>query len=278
MLFARQRLSLALLVFLVAASTAGAETLMVSSLSSAPAVDGVGDDWGQTPVTTVPVAGPLAVKTVDLRVGVHGDSVYFLLRWADPQADEVHKPYVWDAGSGRYVAGPQREDRLAIQFLMEGTYDTNWLSGHTFKADTWHWKAGRSNPSGLAHDKMTIIGRVPVKKAYKAKSSAGQDIYIQRPSDAGDTLYTTQRYRTREKDVMPKYIVTPSPTGSVADVRAAGVWNAGYWTLELRRKRNTGHPDDRVFAAGQAVPGGIAVFERSGDDQHNVSPTLVFQF
>jgi len=78
--------------------------------------------------------------------------------------------------------------------------------------------------------------------------------------------------------VMPKYILAKQPKGSIADVQARGRWQAGVWTVEFSRKLNTGHKDDAVFKKGQAIKGGIAVFNRSGDDKHDISDTLVFQF
>ena len=77
---------------------------------------------------------------------------------------------------------------------------------------------------------------------------------------------------------MPKYIVNAGAKGSIADIKAKGVWKNGMWTLELKRKMNTGHGDDIAFKKGQAIKGGIAVFDRTGDDDHAISETLTFQF
>ncbi len=254
------------------------QTILVVPLSAAPVVDGSGGDFEYVAAQEVPIFGPLAVSSVKVKAGIHGDRVFFLFQWADPQADTEHKPFVWDAEVGRYVAGPQREDRFAVQFAMAGDYDVNWLSGKGFKADMWHWKAARSNPLGLAHDKMTSIGLQPIKQAYKTQTEDGRPLYIQRTSDAGDKLYSTKRYRRFEQDIMPKYILHNDASGSVADVQAKGVWKDGQWTLELQRKLDTHHADDVVFTPGRAVRGGIAVFERSGEDRHNISGNLLIQF
>lgn len=77
---------------------------------------------------------------------------------------------------------------------------------------------------------------------------------------------------------MPKYIVNKNPTGSIADVKAKAIWGNGMWTLELSRKLNTGNSDDVVFQSGRALKGGIAVFNHSGNDDHNHSETINFQF
>jgi hypothetical protein len=264
-------------------STLFAQTIPVGKLTAAPSLDGSDSDWTGIEATSIPVhaSGPkvtVKVSSVSVKAGVFGDEVFLFIQWDDATRDEQHKPFIWDAGLNKYVAGEQREDRFALQFAMEGEYTTNWLSGKTSTADMWHWKAARSNPLGLMHDKMTIIGTEPVKKAYKVAAENGTTIYIQRPGDKGDKLYTTRRYSTRQKDIMPKYILTENPQGSVADVHCKGVWKDGRWNLEIRRKLDTGNPDDIVFSPGKTVMGGIAVFDHSGDDDHVISQTLTFQF
>ncbi len=222
--------------------------------------------------------GKSDITWVDVKFGTFDGNVCFVFQWNDSSHDYHHKPYVWNEGSGKYEKGSQREDRLAVQFAMGGDYDTNWFSGKEFQADIWHWKSARSNPAGLAQDKMTIVSKTKTKKAYEGKAQDGSTIYIKRPSDAGDKLYKTKRYATKEEAIMPKYIATDNPQGSVTDVKAKGVWANGSWTLEGCRKMNTGNADDVVFSNGKPVKGGIAVFNHTGDDDHNHSGNLVFQF
>lgn len=262
----------------MATPLAAQQTIAVKPLPAQPVVDGRAAEWDAVREVKIPVKGVVGVGSVHMRAGTSGDSVYFLVRWQDSSADTQHKPFLWDAAKERYVGGPQREDRFALQFAMSGDYTTDWFAGVAFSADTWHWKAARSNPLGLAHDKMTIITLDKVARAYKAQARNGSTIYIMRPADAGDKLYTTKRYRERQQNVMPKYILTDDPSGSVADVMAAGRWQDGWWTLELARRLDTGHADDVVFTPGQSVRGGIAVFNHTGDDKHDISETLVFAF
>ena len=255
----------------------------VHELGAAPTLDGDSGDWAAVPATRVPLrqsrdGGHSSVPEVEVRAGVHGDEIFVLLRWPDATEDRAHKPYVWSEEEGKYVDSGRREDRLALQFAMSGDYTTDWFSGQTFSADMWHWKAHRSNEIGLAHDKMTIVGKSPVKRAFEARARDGSTIYIRRPGDAGGKLYRSKRYITREQPEMPKYILDPQVSGSVADIRARGEWKDGMWTLELRRKLDTGHTDDVVFRPGSTVAAGIAVFDRTGDDDHNISDVLTFQF
>ncbi len=263
---------------------AAAATITMHPLSAEPVMDGEGKDWADVPVTTVALKPShegvsTAVSSVDIKGGVHGDYVYFFVEWKDSSEDKMHKPWVWNKAKTKYGKGPQREDRFALQFVMEGDYSTNWLSGNEFRADMWHWKSTRSNPLDLVHDKTTIISAKKLLEARELPAEGGGKVYISRPSDAGDKLYKTKRYHKYEQDVMPKYILANEPQGSVADVKVKGVWNDGKWCLEIKRKRDTGHADDVVFpAAGGAVVGGIAIYDHSGDDDHVVSDNLVFQF
>ncbi len=255
-----------------------AQTIPVIQLNEPPQLDGNAEDWQAYQATDVPLQGELAIQNVSVKSGVAGDDVYFFFQWKDDSHDAVHKPYKWDVGKGKYSSGEESEDRFAINFGMEGDFTHDWFSGNSFKADMWHWKAARSNPLGLAQDKLTIISTQKKRKAYQAKAKNGTDIYIERPSDSGDKLYTTARYATKEQDVMPKYILNHEAKGSITDVKAKGVWVDGQWTLELKRKLNTGNPDDIVFVQGQAVLAAIAIFNHSGDEHHDISGTITIQF
>ena len=254
----------------------------VSSLNSAPVLDGKLVDWSSQPLK-IPMSKAHPGVTVDVSeleiwAGHHGDMVYFAFRWADESPDRQHKPWVWDDETQRYAVGSQREDRFAIQFAIDGDYDVNWLAGNEFLADMWHWKSARSAPLGLAHDKMTIISRSALSRAFKINSVDGSFVYIRRPSDAGEPIYSSKRYGLKESKQMPKYILNSEVSGSVADVKAGQSWSGGFWTVELARKLDTGNEDDVVFALGNKVRGGIAVFNRTGDSDHVISPNLVFTF
>ena len=72
-------------------------------------------------------------------------------------------------------------------------------------------------------------------------------------------------------------IGSTAATGSAADVAAAGRWQEGRWTLELRRALDTGHGDDVRFYSGQEIQGQIAVFNRSGGEHKSVSEPLLFR-
>ncbi len=259
------------------------QTITVSELSSPPVLDGSSSDWGEFRPVSVPLVrnpenGFSDVAAVSVMAGIHGESFFLYAQWKDGEENLIHKPFIWDEGEERYIRGPQREDRFSIQFAMEGDYTTQWFSGNEFKADMWHWKSSRTNPAGLAHDKMTIITAEPVKRAYKTTAKNGKTVYLYRPSDAGDKIYTSKRYSKKQDPVMPKYTVLRNTTGSIADVKAKGVWKDGMWHLEIKRLLNTGNDDDLVFEKGRSVKAGIGIFNASETTDHNISDILVFQF
>ena len=76
-------------------------------------------------------------------------------------------------------------------------------------------------------------------------------------------------------DVMPRYEVKMNPQGSIADVRANGVWRDGRWYLELARKLDTGHADDAVIPAIGSIAIAVAAFDHVDGKNHSVSETLV---
>jgi hypothetical protein len=277
------RLSLIALAIALSGNVLNAQTITVQPLSKAPVLDGKDDDWSDLKTTVIPLHKSIpqaktAVTEVSLKVGTFGEEVFFYAQWADLTESAQHKPFVWNDTQQKYVEGDQREDRFALEFRMAGDYSTDWFSGQSFTADMWHWKAARTNPLGSASDQRTIISRDKLLRAYEGVARDGKPLYLWRPWDAGDMLYTTKRYSQKQEAIMPKYVINPTATGSTMDVYAKGVWHDGQWHLELKRRLNTGHDDDVVFVRGQSVPGGIAIFESSNNDDHAISDVLTFQF
>jgi len=126
-------------VGLVLSCAAAAEIVPIQTLTAPPVLDGNGDDWAGVPGTRVKLhkSKPDATtqtQSVLIKGGVYADTVFFYLEWQDSTEDVLHKPWVWDATKKKYVKGPQREDRLAIQFATGGDYTTDWLAGREFTA------------------------------------------------------------------------------------------------------------------------------------------------
>ncbi len=271
-------------LFMTISPAALAQTIIVFALTKAPHVDGQDSDWSDVPshkvmLTPTRPNSDLESRELLIKAGHFQGQVFFYAQWPDNEENITHKPYVWDEEAQRYTKGTDREDRFALQFELSGEYSSDWANAKNFEADMWHWKAARSNPSGLAHDKKTTLSNTKLLRAASIPSPEGNNRYVLRASDAGTPLYRTLRYSgVKEQDVMPKYKLHPNPQGSIADVKAKGVWHDGSWHLELSRKLNTGHSDDTQFVLNQAVRGGIAVFDASSEDDHVISKTLLFQF
>ena len=262
-----------------AVSSSATDVIKIPKLSFLPVLDGLHEEWGGfTGIKLHKSHSEVMVSpiTVEVSAGHRDGYVFIAMRWPDDTQDTRHSPYVWNDERGRYVASDLKEDRVALQFAMDGDYTPNWLSGNEFVADMWHWKSARSNPLGLAHDKMTIVTRNKMTRSFKAIADDGKPIYIRRPSDSGDKIYDTKRYGLKQSKSMPKYVMNYGAEGSVVDVKARSRWRDGFWYLELKRAMSTGHNDDVEFVSGTSVLGGLAVFNRSSNDNHVISNLLRF--
>jgi hypothetical protein len=260
---------------------ADTQTIKIGALKAAPQLDGSADDWQDITATTIKlsyVGKPELTKTVTLKAGVFGDEVFFYSEWEDSAPDIQHKPHVWDEAQQKYVEGPQREDRFAFEFAMKGDYDANWFSGKEFTADMWNWKAARTNPIGISHDKSTVISKQPMMESYKTTLPDGTVLYIKRPNDYEGEPYETKRYFKKQQDLMPKYVPLQQRPEGMDDIKAKGVWQDGKWHLEQRRKLNTTHADDVTFHANDKIKGAIAVFDHDDNEHHFTSDTLLFKF
>ncbi|TXH67800.1 MAG: hypothetical protein E6Q83_16050 [Thiothrix sp.] len=274
-------LSSSLLANLAVAQDTELQIIPVVPLKTAPSLDGSSQDWLDVPGVEIPLvylSQPVQTKTVLFKAGVFKDQVYFYSEWEDSTEDIFHKPHVWDESKAKYVEGPQREDRFALEFAMSGDYDANWYSGKEFKADMWNWKAARTNPIQISHDKMTVISRSALPESYRASLPDGSFLYIQRPNDSNEEPYETKRYFKKQQDLMLKYIPREQLHKGTDDIKAKGVWSAGKWHLEQSRLLDTQQVDDVKFALGTSVKAAIAVFDHDDNERHFTSKTLVFQF
>lgn len=273
--------SSSLVITTPAAATTELQVIPIVKLKSAPLTDGSGEEWKEIPSVEIPLVylgKPDLVKTVSVKAGVYADEVYFYSEWEDSTEDTLHKPNAWNEAKQKYVEGSQREDRFALEFAMQGDYDANWFSGKEFKADMWNWKAGRTNPINISHDKMTIISRQVLAESYKGILPDGSPIYIQRPNDSGEEPYEAKRYFKKQQDLMPKYMPREQLPKGTDDIKAKGLWKDGKWHLEQSRKLDTHQADDVRFTLDSPVKGAIAVFDHDDNERHYISQTLLFQF
>ncbi len=186
----------------------------------------------------------------------------------------------------RWDKGTTNEDRLNLLFEItpvtryesDGCYvtchttagdETNYHATRAARErmDIWHWTAATTNHTGYGYDRYmdhTSNGvkpdvGLPVVRVNREFDFAGADttdrpLYqvfgqpgfskayplwdyeITRVANSGWTAGTT----------IPSYI-NSIPTLSAADLIAVGEYNDGTWTVEMKRKRNTGNGDDVQF-------------------------------
>ena len=142
-------------------------------------------------------------------------------------------------------------------------------------ADMWQWKASRSNPIGYIHDKHLVYRDAAALEASADKPKSfsgrkgdqGKDMYGENKLKNGVPLYMHASDPNRNASY-PSYVweMNPfdsgatfadgatipglflrTPTGSSADVVAAGVHTGSGRVVEVSRLRNTGHGDDHQF-------------------------------
>lgn len=258
-------------------SAVAQQVLSAPSATQAISVDGDISDWDGIQGIDVPLAGRGHVKSVEMRAAVRDGRIYVLAVWADSSENILHKPFKWNEASGSYKKDKQKEDRFAISLRMSGDFSMNKIGGSEFEADVWHWKASRSNPAGIVHDKMWKVSKKPFDKAREWPTRNGQVVYLARLSDAGDRLYKPLKYTSKQKDLMPRYDVNLKPTGSIADVEARGVWRDGKWFLEMSRLLDTGHADDAAIPANGRIEIALAAFNNVDSAKHSVSDVLILR-
>lgn len=248
--------------------------LKAKRVQALPVIDGADNDevWKTvTPLdlTLTGVWGAGVGKSSKATIkSVYTDTqVAFLVRWEDATRDDkAHKPWAWNAENKAYEQGKEQEDALALAFEQTGPFTADMLSPVDAVWDLWTWKATRSDPVGYALDKTHRYATVkPEDKAKEYRSRTGAPVWIQRPDDAGQSTQKSLSAPTEYKgDVVPAYAIA-QPGGSAADVRAKGKWANGYWTVELLRKLDTGHPDDTAFDPRRTYAMAVAVQDRTGD-------------
>lgn len=254
-----------------------AQVLTAGAAPQGITVDGDLSEWSGVEGITVPLAGNGGVDSVELKAAIAGDTIYVMASWIDATESRLHKPWKWDESTHAYQRTQQLEDRFALTFAMAGDFSESKLSGAEFTADVWHWKASRSDPAGVAHDKSWRVSRTEFPKSKEFKSAQGDSVFVARPSDDGDRLYRPVKYSQRLEDVMPRYDVNMSAAGSIADVKAKGVWRDGRWYLELARKLDTGHSDDAVIPAAGEIMMAVAAFNDVDGRYHSTSGKIVLR-
>ena len=274
----RHCLTAGLVIMSATTCFAEAPKVVAGAMGAAPILDGKIDEWSAiapVKIKVEPAEGAADAKAfqgtldLELRAAVSGDMIYFLAQWPDSTKDATHKTLTWSKEKDGYEEGKDLEDRLALTFPMGGDFTACMLSGKTFQADMWHWKAYRSQSAGVMEDQMTIVSFDKLEKAKEHPTKDGKKVWLARPSDAGTKLISSQKPVDNIGDTVPQYLPAKEISGSIADIKSAAVYADGKWTVEIGRKLDTGNKDDVAFAHGKSYAAGSAVFDHTGDDHHS---------
>ena len=203
-------------------------------------VDGqAGDDaWKEIEEVSFSYRGKV---NSSVRVAVHKDEIYFLFKLEAKVKNDKHKNWKFNFEKGQFIVGEEREDALVIKW----DFGKSSTKAEAY-ADMWVWGAARTNDSGYADDMVQYISKKPLKYFYKPE---GSDFYVRNEGDKGDkcwkNIFDIYRVGLDDKRYEPSV-----PSGSRADIQAKARWKDGFWYLEMKRKLNTGNPDDVKFVRG----------------------------
>lgn len=277
---------LPLLALWLATSAHAELQIPVTTLSTAPSIDGELSDW---PANWSRVAVDVAMKDdnknrtgaleTELQAVVVGDRIYIAARWPDDSEDRVYKPWEWK--KNKYKRGKDQEDMFAIRFDMGGDFKTCMITETDYDVDVWLWSAARSDPNNYASDMWHKISVTKLEDAAEYEGESGKIVYIKKGFDAGRSGYKNAKIADRDKfqgDQLSSIDLSNGPKGSVADVSAKGIWKEGFWSLELSRQLNTGNNDDVALDAITSIRAQIAVFNQGFAEHKSVSEELVFGF
>lgn len=274
----RTAVCLLLTLVLLCASTRPGAALDVPShkAAQAPVLDGSDADAAWQGVKPLAIRDGASGTMILLRSVYTADQVYFLVQFADPANNILHKPWVWNAAEKKYESGPHREDTFVFKWnMMNKDVDLSAFSDDDYLSDIWYFKGNRTNPSGYADDQTQTLSATPGKKSDELVSKTGKKRYLSRPADPGKAAYVDYKPSAYEGDLVDAF-KPATPDGSRADVRAKGYWNKGLWFIEFGRKLNTGYDDDVQFnpAVGKPYLFGVSIFSLYGQPLDAGSPNL----
>ncbi|WP_305044096.1 ethylbenzene dehydrogenase-related protein [Geoalkalibacter sp.] len=268
-------LSAALVATLAALPAQARPTLVAAKVAAAPVIDGAAADAAWASAEELRVRDQVAEVDISLKAVYTAEEIFFLVSYADPEENRLHKPWVWNKSLESYVPGPQREDSFTFKWnMMDRPVDLSNFSDDSYRADVWYWKAGRSDPSGYSDDQTHILSDTPDRRAQEVTSRSGRKRYLVRPPDAGDAASEPRLVLDYEGEVVDQF-THRAPTGSRADIKAKGVWKDGRWTIEFARKLDTGHDDDLRFdpKAGLDYLFGVSIYGLYGEPLDPSQPT-----
>lgn len=254
-----------LLLFLLYSCNVWAElNYEVKHINSLPVIDGMGTDDQWQLAQQLELTDVVADHEMYFSALHDGESIAIKVHFPDATENREHKTLVWDDTSSIYKSSSKREDTFVLKWSISPlTKDLTLKSDEPYHADIWYWKSFRTDPLGYADDKYQIYSKVPNKKAKRLRSKDGSLFFLQRRGDSGKSAYKNRILINKESNEEAKYS-HKKPEGSRADVKAKGVWQDGYWTIEFQRKLDTGNSDDINLVVGNSMLLGLSRYEIAG--------------
>lgn len=284
-----------LFILMIGKISAGADLYAGTGTPTLNGIEAPGE-WPAQSITTS--------TGVTLKAMVDGVNFYLLATWADETGTEsIHKSEWTYNGSTWSQSNDQ--DRLGIYWDM-GLNEPDGASCITMchppvmrtnhgKCDLWHWKAAQTNPVGYLDDTyIDTVNRHPDAgtAAYASNSSSnGHPTYmatgdpgvnaivllndasvtydpfgVMTATSAIKTAFDTLAAWSSGQTIAGNYLKTP--TGSRADVRSAGKFSNGTWTVEFSRPILASPDDDFIPVSGGTVEFTVAEWDNSGDMDH----------
>jgi hypothetical protein len=217
----------------------------------------------------------------------------------EPSTDEVTAhPYFGEGGLGE---SDIRKYLLNTRYELDAT--GGWAAVKTedeIRAllesgdflDMWMWRASRGGPLGYADDNYVLEYRLG-DDGTSAFATQGPPSYMYDASVTGFNAIPEDQFEEmllefplipgvnavpfdpdvefREGDILPRRVLR-DPDGSRADILAHARWENGRWTVVMRRKLDTGNPEDVQLIPRSTYTIGIAVFDDHVSNRyHHVS-------
>lgn len=313
-----------LTILCIAAILGPAHADILTAEFETPVLDGDGTDFTGAPiVTSTGVTMKAAYNLTDLYIlAVWADTTttesvdkntwtYSLGSWSK-SGNEDRLAIIWDINASDFPSfGCAAVCHMGMRMRTLNPGET---------VDTWHWKAARGNAMGFVDDKyfdnaMDTLDPEAARHGDTGSSTYGNNDAGSRPAwmavaDPGANVTflvdstsqgnfdpfgvigqpwsVTVPFDTLavfpESSAVPGYVLR-SPSGSRADVQAAGSYSGGVWTLEMKRSLTTSGTEDSIQDVqfddfGGSYPFGVAIFDNSGGSDHfrDSGPhTLVFE-
>ncbi len=272
------------LSFASGASPSGSAVVGVE-LDRAPIIDGVdggATEWGAATAAMIDLdqvtGSDNGISTASIRCGYDMKYIYLQMSWTEVvtgdflvAADRTKSMWTRDGSSWLRSGG---EDQIWMYWGGAGPADLaggkmpNLIAAGDFDAgqqgdvaDVWVWQSTETGYSPFLRD-LAVWSDAPELVYFDSGFDLAVDNVegsspwrMRKNSSSLGSGYPLLAFEATTYDgslgwetgaTIPGYVFF-EPAGSLADVQAVATFATGTWTLEMRRLRNTGNPDDQVF-------------------------------